>query len=113
MENERAAWVVYTNTDLTEGRGWEFPKHVCDKEATAKRLASKAGVQGMDASVSQVSLIKVGGTWYGPVHIVQANRDDDHAQKLLDERKATAAKARELAEKLGLSAEDLKLLRAG
>lgn len=109
MESERTAWVVYTNTDLTEGRGWQFPLHVCDKEATAIRLAHKAGVMGSDAEVRQVSLVKAGGAWYGPVQIKQSTKEDDRAQKLMDERRAAIARAREL----GLSDEDIRLLRAG
>lgn len=109
MENERTAWVVYTNTDLTEGRGWQYPLHVCDKEATAIRLAHKAGVMGSDAEVKAVNLVRAGGAWYGPVQIKQATKEDDHAQKLMDERRAAVARAREL----GLSDEDIRLLRAG
>lgn len=82
MENERTAWVVYTNTDLNEGRGWQYPLHVCDKEATAIRLAHKAGVMGSDAEVKAVSLVKAGGAWYGPVQIKQATKEDDHARGL-------------------------------
>jgi len=108
MESERKAWVVYTNTDLNEGRGWQFPLHVCDKEATATRLARKAGVMGSDAEVKPVNLVKVGGAWYGPVHIKQSTKEDDCAQKLLDDRRAAIVRAREL----GLSDEDLRLLRA-
>ncbi len=116
MENERAAWVVYTNTDLTEGRGWQFPLHVCDKEATANRLAKKAGVQGSDAEVKPVNLIKAGGAWYGPVHIRQATKEDYAAQKAIDERRAAREardKAIARAKELGLSDDDVRLLSAG
>jgi len=110
-EQDRIAWVVYTNTDLTGGRGWQFPLHVCDKEATAKRLAKKAGVQGCDAEVVQVKLMKFGGfggTWFGPVHIKQATREDEMAQKQLEAQKEVLARARAA----GLSDDDLRALRA-
>lgn len=107
MESERTAWVVYTNTDLTEGRGHQFPLHVCDKEATAIRLAHKAGVMGSDAEVKSVSLVKADGAWYGPVSIKQPTVEDNRAQKLMDDRRAAVSRARQL----GLSDDDIRLLR--
>ena len=44
-------WGVYVNSDLTEGRGFERIKHLCEEEATARRLARGANVQGSDGVV--------------------------------------------------------------
>ena len=107
MNSERTAWVVYTNTDLTKGRGWQFPLHVCDKEATAIRLAHKAGVMGTDAEVRETTLVCVKGEWFGPVKINQSTKEDDRMQKVLEDRRSIVAKARAV----GLSEEDIRLLR--
>jgi hypothetical protein len=42
------AHVVWCNSDLTEGRGYEFPMFVCESQVTALRLGRKRGVQGTD-----------------------------------------------------------------
>ena len=39
ITDTKDVWVVYTNTDLTEGRGYQYPIHVCGSPATAERMA--------------------------------------------------------------------------
>lgn len=105
---ERDAWAVYTNEDLTEGRGRNFPLHICEIEATAVRLSRKAGVQGCDADVYQVKLLrKKGGAWYGPIVLKGSKREDDEAQRAIDARRAIEAKAIAA----GMSQDDLRILR--
>ena len=108
MYEEREAWMVEVNTDLTEGRGYQVPLHICDKEATARRLGKKADVQGMDAKTHPVKLIKVGSCWYGPVQIRPETKEDAHAQKLLDAKREVVERARAA----GLSDEDIAALRS-
>jgi len=36
--SERIVYVAMTNTDLTEGRGWQIPLAVCEAESTAIRF---------------------------------------------------------------------------
>jgi hypothetical protein len=50
MTEKRTVWVAYTNTDCTEGRGYDVPIAVCAAEATAVRLARKQYVQGSDGA---------------------------------------------------------------
>ncbi len=59
-------WVVWVNTDLTEGRGFQVPKAICCAEATARRLARGANVQGSDGVVSREPAFTVNGRPYGP-----------------------------------------------
>lgn len=99
-------WVVETNTDLTEGRGYQYPIHVCESPATAARMAYKKGVMGSDASVHKATAVKVRGSWLAPVEIVKANDKD----RQLDERNAMCQRALEKAKAAGLSDDDIKLL---
>ena len=96
-------FVVYTNTDLTEGRGYQYPIAWCESRATAIRLANKKGVMGSDAEVREIYGVRHNGVNYGPVRMELSN-DDDRA-------KDAATKARreaiEKAKQAGLSDEDL------
>lgn len=100
------AFVVWTNTDLTEGKGWEVPLAVCETEATAERVAGGQYVQGSDCPVRKVELQLVNGEWYGPVRIVPPTDVDKRRQKLLDAFAAARAKA----VRAGLTEEDIKAL---
>lgn len=51
IENVNPIWVVWTNTDLTEGRGANYVLYWCETETTANRLAKGRGVMGSDADV--------------------------------------------------------------
>ena len=63
ITDTKEVWVVYTNTDLTEGRGHQYPIHVCGSASTAARMATRKGVQGSDANVSKEIAVKVRGSW--------------------------------------------------
>lgn len=111
---EQTVYAVWTNTDLTEGRGQEYIEYLCEKRSTAKRLAKKNYVQGTDSRVTEQKLFKSGYTWYGPVRIIQPSQDDLIDEKLLEaEEKAKQAKAAaiEKAKSLGLTEDDIKALR--
>ncbi len=108
------AWVVWINTDLTEGRGAELPRHVCRLEATARRLASRAGVQGSDARVTRekVGLLPMNGygnTYYGPVALTEPTPEDTAEETRIERRQAALEKARAA----GLTNEDLAALAGG
>ncbi len=102
----KTAWAVAVNTDLIEGRGRNYFKHICDIEATAIRLARKADVQGANGSVHQIELIKIGFIWYGPIVIEQANNSDIQLQRRVDLKNDAIEKARAA----GLTDDDLKNL---
>ena len=103
------AWVAWTNTDLTEGRGGLIPKAICKAEATARRLGKGGSVQGSDCSIEHVELFSYDGKTYGPVHVVYPSKEDERYQVRLDEYRATMAKAREL----GLDPDQLAILMKG
>lgn len=112
---ERIVYTVWTNQDLTEGRGYEYPLAVCETESTARRLGKGRYVQGSDCSVTETTLYLIDRKWYGPVSVVPPTKEDIAAEAKLQAAKAatflkTAAinKAREL----GLSDEDIAALSA-
>jgi len=103
------AWAVTTNSDLTEGRGHEIVRFVCQIEATALRLASGINVQGSNGVVSRVELLIVDNKLYGPVSLVIPTKDDLKAQQARDAARNAEAKA--LA--AGLTAQDIEAIRSG
>ena len=106
-EKSRQSWVVWVNSDLTEGRGHMVPKVICAIEATALRLAKKAGVQGGDAPVQEAPLFWHDGSWYGPVYLLGSSKEDDLYQEKLDQYRKAVDKARAT----GLTLEDIDALR--
>lgn len=99
-------WVAWTNTDLTEGRGWEIPLAVCEKQATAIRLGRQRSVQGCDCKVSKATAYKINGRWVGPFRLIGPTREDDSDQNAIDAKQS----AIEAAKRLGLSDEQIKAL---
>ena len=99
-------WVVETNSDCTEGRGYQYPIHVCESPATADRMAEKKGVMGSKAYVRKAIAVRVNNCWLAPVEIVKATDKD----REIDERKAKQQLAVEKAKSAGLSDDDIKLL---
>lgn len=73
----RQIFIVYTNTDLTEGRGRCIPKHYCLTEETAQRLAKGAGVQGSNASVVESKAFYENHTWYAPILTPEPPSNED------------------------------------
>jgi hypothetical protein len=112
---ERQIWAVWTNTDLTEGRGIEFVKHYCETEATARRLARGGYVQGSDCRITAERMFYRDGAWYAPgPNVVRPTREDQLAEELLQEqrdREQRRQQAIERAKALGLSEEDLATLK--
>lgn len=106
VEMGRDVYIVYTNTDLTEGRGFCYPKHVAQTQATALRLASRAYVQGSDAPVVAGKAYMIKGEWYAPVRLVIPTGEDVAVQKRIDDRREAIAKL--LA--AGLSMKDIEAL---
>ncbi len=112
--NEREVWLVHTNDDLTEGRGRQYVKYVCEAEATAIRLAHHGYVQGSDCPISLGKMIEHEGKWYQPASVVPPSVDDIRVQKAIDEKKKRIDRARaaiDNAEAIGLSDLDIAALR--
>ncbi len=109
MMESRTLYVVFTNTDLTEGRGWQYPIGYSFNEYTALRVAKKKGVMGTDGDVSGYPTLIVDGKEYVPVSLLniqrpeQADIDKEQADK---KRKETVARLLEA----GADPEDLKAL---
>lgn len=103
---------VFTNTDLTEGRGAQVPLALCEVEQTAKRLAKGKYIMGSDAPLSKIKMVEVGGVWHVPasaVTIHKPTKEDVALQGKLDDFRDALQKAKDA----GLSEEDIKLLAVG
>lgn len=96
-------FVVYTNTDLTEGRGYQYPIAWAEVRTTAIRQAHKKGVMGSDAEVREVTGFRVGRNTYGPVRL-EAPSADDAAKEAVNKARREAI---ERAKTAGLSDEDV------
>jgi hypothetical protein len=105
----RKVFAVIGNTDCTEGRGHRFVKEYCDTMATAKRLGRKGYVQGSDCPIEIRTLFKPEGKneWYGPVKVEPSSQDDIRLQERLDVQNEALEKAKSL----GLSDEEIKLIK--
>jgi len=109
-------YVVETNSDLTEGRGYQYPMNgtVTLNKHTAFRLAAGKGVQGTPASVEAVTLFRYYGRLYGPVSLIEPKEEEKRKEKeAIEEAKKLALKTELLArlEKLGVTAAELALLK--
>lgn len=107
----RCVYIVFTNTNLTDGYGSEYPLAVADYKSTATRFAKGKYVMGSDAPVKKVELVQFEGVWYLPVDyvpILKAEKGD----KERDEKDISRSEAIERAKKLGLSEDDINLIRS-
>lgn len=110
MTEHKTLWVVYTNTDLTEGRGRQYAKHFCECEATAIRLGKNGYVQGTDCPIEPMSVLILDGQHVLPtsiLNIVPPTSDDKIKENWLKLRRAAIAKAKEA----GLSDAEISLIR--
>ena len=92
-------YVVFTNTDLTEGRGIQVPVAWSRNKYTAQRLAKGQGVMGSNAEVKSVDTYDVLGVEYIPlacVHVKYPSKQDEDLQKQEEERNNTIAKMKAL-----------------
>lgn len=90
-------WAVWVNTDKTEGRGANVVMCFCELEATARRMAHKANVQGSNGYVRRQTLYQLNShEWLGPVHIQTATREDVAQEKQIQRKRQALARAREL-----------------
>ena len=96
-------FVVWTNTDLTEGRGNQIVKSVCETQATANRIGRRGYVQGTDCPTSKGFGLKINNTWYFPGGLAKATKEDIASQAAIDARSAALQKAKDA----GLTEEDL------
>ena len=112
ITNRRTVWVAYTNTDCTEGRGYDMPIAVCLSEITARRLARGRYIQGSDGPVRAVDLLEINGEWRAPstaFNLIFPTREDEKEQARLDAKREAMEKARAA----GLTDADLAALKEG
>lgn len=112
MTKEITLWAVYTNSDLTEGRGRQFVQHFCRTEATAKRLAKRGYVQGTDCPVEPVKAVEFDGKYVLPMSLLkieEPSKEDEIAAVRIDAHRAAIMRAKEL----GLTDDEIKSLRKG
>ena len=107
VSSAKPVWVVWQNTDLTEGRGWERVLHVCESKETALRLGRGRGVQGSNCNISEGLAYKIEGMldWYVPGNIEPESQDDASRRILREEKDRVLAKARSV-----LTEEEISLL---
>ena len=120
LSTTMTGYVVWTNTDLTEGRGLEYPLAICETLSTAKRLAKGKYVQGTDCSVTENTLYRIRTNdhncdhWFGPVRIIEPSIEDLEKEDFLREQKEKKEKRDIVLEKarvLGLTDEEIKVLQ--
>ena len=114
MNDTKTVFAVMSNTDLTEGRGRQYIKHLCELEATAIRLGKGEWIQGANCPVHEVDLFLHESVWYGPVSIEAPSTTDFNAEKILIEKRKLQQKRDAVlvkAAELGLSEEEISLLK--
>ena len=107
ISETKTVYIVWTNTDKTEGRGLEYPLFVCEKQATAERLGKGQGVQGSNCTITEDKAYKIDGCWYVAGRIVGPSRDDRKKQQKMDERREIKDKMLEA----GFSIEEINKLQ--
>jgi len=108
MESTKA-YTVWTNSDLNEGRGRDYPLCVCEQYVTALRQARRNYIQGGDCPITEATLVKHRGKWYQPVQVITPSVED------LDEiaKQAVRQKKSDVLEKLralGITQDEIDIL---
>ena len=106
IQDSKTVWVAWTNTDLTEGRGFIIPLHVAESRETAIRLGRKGSIQGADCDVTEAPAVKVKNQWLVPWRIATENDDDKKARAKREAKEAALARAKAA----GLSDDDIAAL---
>lgn len=104
-------YVVETNTDLTEGRGFLRPMAICEKKSTALRLGKGRYIMGTDCPIGRYVAVKINGnpTWLVPGVIELMSKEDMEAERKLEQRQQLLERVRAA----GLSEEDIAALTRG
>lgn len=103
----KPVWVAWTNTDRTEGRGYEVPLLVAECPETAFRLGRGGGVQGGPCTVTESIAVRVRNQWLVPGVIHKESDEDKKLRAQREAREAVLAKAKSL----GLTEQEIEALR--
>lgn len=112
-------YAVYTNTDLTEGRGHQYVIALCKLRATAQRIGHKGYVMGTDCPIEEIAAVEDNGCFYIPLRAVpikEPTTQDIELQREIDrtnEARARIEAALQRARALGLSDADIATLSQG
>jgi len=107
-DRKKLAFMVVSNTDLTEGKGSRFPTQICELKATARRVAKHGYVQGSDCPIQEVELTWKDGYWWGPVRVNPGTKADQYEEPIITAQETAIAKARGL----GLTDEEILAIMA-
>lgn len=111
IDDEKKVYTVISNSDLTEGKGYQIVVGVTQLEATAIRLSKRVGVQGSNAAVNQSIALRNSKSptgWLVPGDITLPSIEDKENQKRIDAKK----EAIESAKKLGLSEDQIRAIQS-
>ena len=103
----KPVYVVWVNSDLTEGRGWDVPLVSCETEATARRLAKGRNVQGSNGTITREWALKTSRGWLVPGRVELPSREDDINQAAIETHRAIVEKAKAA----GLTDDEIEVLK--
>lgn len=106
IQESKQVWVAWTNSDCTEGRGYQYPLHVAETQDTARRLGRRGSVQGSDCNVTECTAVRINNQWLVPGRIEPETIADKQARQAREAREEVIAKAKAA----GLSDDDLALI---
>jgi hypothetical protein len=109
MNETGKLWAVYTNTDLTEGRGRQYIKHLCRLKSTALRLSTRGYVQGSDCPVKDVEVLELDGKAVLPINLLLIE-EPSPADQIEEQRIAAHEMALRKAKQAGLTDAEIALL---
>ena len=90
-------YTVWSNTDLTEGRGYNYARYLCTSESTAIRLSKGCYIQGGNGEVTKEKALRFNGKNYYSGVIVSLPTDSDLKQdKILKEKTLQAVAKNEI-----------------
>lgn len=86
IQDHRTVYIAYTNTDLTEGRGFQYPLAISESMATVKRLGKGKSVQGCDCDCRIGTAVKINNQWLAPFRLITPSKEDLLEDKKTHER---------------------------
>jgi len=114
-------YIVWTNTDLTEGRGSEYPLAICETLSTAKRLAKGKYVMGTDCTVTESTIYRIKTDhdgyyrWFGPIQLIDPSKEDIDNEDIIKKQKDKEERLNTIIEKVResmcLTDEEIKVLQ--
>lgn len=94
MTKTKRFWIAWTNSDLTEGRGYTYPLAISESRACAIRLGYKGSTMGCDCYVEAFDAPYVEGRYLFPSLIHTSSSLDDAADVKYEARQKAIAAAK-------------------